>query len=163
MSQRIKTTKDEIASYWNGLFPDKALQTEVCWRCGVKKRLDRAHIQASSIDGQDTPENFVLLCKHCHIEAPNVDGAFYMWHWLDFYRGRPFPELWFYEGVRSFNLLFNKDFEQMVFHHEVEFYVAFKNAIVHATRHFGQPSLNPSTVAAVIHDAFITIGLMPPL
>lgn len=160
MTQRIKTTKEEIASYWSSVYPEKELLHNKCWRCYVKKRLDRAHIQASSIDGKDTPENFVLLCKHCHIDAPNIDDAYYMWQWLDYYRNRTFDELWLFEGIQMFNRLFELDFATLVKGHEVEFYIAFKDAVVHATRHFGQPSLNPSTVAAVMHTALKTLKLI---
>lgn len=160
MSQRIKTSTQDIAEYWSLQYPDKSLCSHKCWRCGIKKRLDRAHIQALSIDGQDQPDNFVLLCKHCHIDAPNVDGAHYMWHWLDFYRDRPYDELWFFEGVRTFNMLYGKDFDQLLAGHEVEFYVAFKAAAVHATRHFGQPSLNASTTSAIIHTALKHLNLI---
>lgn len=161
MTQRIKTSKEEITSYWNSVYPDKNLSASKCWRCYVKKRLDRAHIQASSINGEDTPDNFVLLCKHCHIDAPNIDDAYYMWQWLDYYRNRPFDELWLYEGIQMFNRLFNYDFKKLVKGHEVEFYVAYQDAAVHATRHFGQPSLNASTVAAVIHTALSSLNLLP--
>lgn len=160
MSQRIQTSKESITAYWQQQYPEKVLLDTHCWRCGIKKRLDRAHIKAFSIDGMDVPENFVLLCKHCHIDAPNIDDATYMWHWLDFYRNRPFDELWLFEGVRMFNMLYDKDFKEMVKGHEVLFYVAYKEAVIGATRHFGQPSFNASTVAAVIHSALTSMKLL---
>ncbi len=160
MSQRIKTSKADIAAYWSERYPEYHLTDKACWRCGIKKRLDRAHIQAHSIEGLDTAENFVLLCKHCHIAAPNVDQAFYMWHWLEYYRNRQYADLWMFEGIQCFEALFNVDFIQLVKKHEVEFYVTFQESLVHATRHFGQPSLNPSTVASVIHDAFKSLNLI---
>lgn len=160
MSQRIKTTKEAIANYWAGIYPEANLCDTKCWCCGIKRRLDRAHIQALSIDGQDAPDNFVLLCKHCHINAPNVDDPYYMWQWLNFFRQRDIKELWMYEGIEMFNRLYHQDFRVLVKGHEVEFYVAFKEAVVHATRHFGQPSLNPSTVASVIHASLLQLKLI---
>lgn len=160
MSQRIKTTKEDIAEYWNEVFPDKALQANVCWRCGIKKRLDRAHIQARSIEGLDQAHNFVLLCKHCHIDAPNVDDEGYMWEWLNYYRDRPVQDLWFFEGVLLFNQLYSQDLLKLIKGHEVMFYIAYQKAEVGATRHFGQPSLNASTVAAVIHASLLELHLI---
>lgn len=160
MSQRIKTSKEEIAHYWQEQYPEKKLLDTHCWCCGIKKRLDRAHIKAFSIEGTDEPSNFVLLCKHCHIDAPNIDDASYMWNWLDYFRNRPYDELWLYEGILMFNLLYKLDFREIIKGHEVEFYVAYKESVVYATRHFGQPSLNPSTVASVIHMSLRSLKLI---
>lgn len=160
MSYRIKTSKEEITAYWQVIYPTWDLKPNVCWRCHIKKRLDRAHIQALSIDGLDSPENFVLLCKHCHIDAPNVDDAYYMWHWLQRYHQRDIEELAMFQGVNEFDALFNQDFRKLIHGHEVEFYVIYQQEVVHATRHFGQPSLNPSTIAAIIHKTFLKLNII---
>lgn len=47
--------------------------TRTCWACGaVGKRLKtRAHVIAKSQGGQDTPDNYFLLCDVCHDEQPD--------------------------------------------------------------------------------------------
>lgn len=46
-----------------------------CWACGfrVEGPLTRAHVIARTHGGSDDPENFFLLCNHCHESQP--DGA----------------------------------------------------------------------------------------
>lgn len=91
----IKTTKKEIVDYWAskqeevGLSVDWSEAHERCWRCGYKKPLERCHIIPDSLGGKDEPENLVLLCKRCHIEAPNVEDKNFMWDWIRAY-GTPF-------------------------------------------------------------------------
>lgn len=48
----------------------------VCWACGILCKDSgptRAHVVARCHGGSDDPENFILLCDHCHEEQP--DGA----------------------------------------------------------------------------------------
>ncbi len=80
MSNRkpIKTTSKEIVEYWDSrideteLSIDFAEAEERCWRCAYKSKLHRCHIIPDSLGGEDTPSNLVLLCRRCHIEAPNI-------------------------------------------------------------------------------------------
>ena len=53
-----------------------------CWRCGYVRDLERCHIIPRSLNGTDTPDNFVLLCNECHQEAPNVNDKDYMMQWI---------------------------------------------------------------------------------
>lgn len=148
----IKTTKQEIAAYWSVVYPDMNLDSSHCWRCKIKKRLDRCHIQAASIKGSDEPSNFVLLCKHCHIDSPNIENPSFIWTWLLYYHGRQYHDLWYERGVREYERIFNVDFAALILGHEAEFHDLFKQELSKATRHFGQPSLNPATVAGVISE-----------
>ena len=83
-----------------------------CWACGKYKRsgdydykksdknvyacwnrvkfLQKAHIIPFSITGDDSPENFVLLCQECHKNNPNTTSlkAYQTWlnsveHWTN--------------------------------------------------------------------------------
>lgn len=148
----IKTSKTDIKNYWNALKPDNNLTATTCWRCGIKKRLDRCHIVAHSNEGRDEPQNFVLLCKHCHIDSPNTHDPVYMWEWLDYYRKRPYKDLWFFLGVMEYERVFNTSFEQDIKDKQLIFKEAFDNAIKTVPRHFGQPSINASSVAGIIHE-----------
>jgi hypothetical protein len=45
-----------------------------CWACGIGcKTPTRAHVVAKTLGGSNEPDNFFLLCDHCHGEQP--DGA----------------------------------------------------------------------------------------
>lgn len=92
-----KTTIKQIAKYWmdNPPYPETDLNfdwadaTTHCWNCGDNKlgsdkkiRLERCHIIPHALDGPDTPENYVLLCKECHANAPNSKNPKYMWQWI---------------------------------------------------------------------------------
>jgi len=62
-----------------------------CWNCGnvnscsMAKRgymLERCHIVPDALGGTNTPDNYVLLCKECHEEAPNITNKEAMWDWI---------------------------------------------------------------------------------
>ncbi len=81
----IKTTKKQIVDYWmehadeSGLSVDFSEAEQRCWRCGCERGLERCHIVPASRGGEDTPSNFVLLCKRCHLDNPNVADPEIMW------------------------------------------------------------------------------------
>jgi hypothetical protein len=56
-----------------GIAPEEAALT--CWacRCVGSSKPSRAHVVAASHGGSNEPDNFFLLCDHCHLEQP--DGA----------------------------------------------------------------------------------------
>lgn len=47
--------------------------TKTCWACGAEKKtvMVRAHVEAKSAGGEDTPSNYFLLCDVCHVEQPD--------------------------------------------------------------------------------------------
>ena len=87
-AKNIKTTKKQIVDYWAdhvseaGLSIDFSEADKRCWRCGCQRTLERCHIVPDSLGGEDTPSNFVLLCKRCHLDNPNVADPQIMWDWL---------------------------------------------------------------------------------
>lgn len=78
LSYQSKTQISKIVDYRAslidecGLSIDRPEVEEYCWNCGSPKDLTRCHIIAMSLGGQDTPNNYVVLCRKCHEEAPNV-------------------------------------------------------------------------------------------
>jgi 5-methylcytosine-specific restriction endonuclease McrA len=93
-----KTSIKKIAEYWikNNNIPEENLNFDWadsfthCWNCGDNKkssdgktvRLERCHIIPHSLNGEDTPSNFVLLCNLCHTLAPNTSNKNDMWDWI---------------------------------------------------------------------------------
>ena len=85
---RIKTKKQDILDYHykntceSNMGCDADEWHRRCWRCGYIRNLERCHIIPRSLNGSDTPENYVLLCNECHQEAPNVSDKNYMIEWI---------------------------------------------------------------------------------
>lgn len=100
----------QIASYWTGRnIPgsDKDACTDSdepsCFACGwhnggsdaytrPAKGLERAHVVPHSRGGSNEVDNFALLCKRCHQEAPDTADAAWFWRWVARhpYDGSPF-------------------------------------------------------------------------
>lgn len=62
-----------------------------CWNCGDNRQsksqkskvtLERCHIIPKSKGGSDLEDNLVLLCTHCHKEAPDTMCKEDMWDWF---------------------------------------------------------------------------------
>jgi hypothetical protein len=94
-----KTTIATIANYWkdNNQIDECRLNFDWdecehhCWNCGLdaksktdprKIRLDRCHIIPHSLGGLDIADNYVLLCKECHSNAPNCTDKYKIWEWI---------------------------------------------------------------------------------
>jgi hypothetical protein len=93
-----KTTIKHIADYWikNSNISELELNFDWadahthCWNCGDDRfrkshktpSLERCHIVPHSLGGSDSPDNYVLLCKDCHQEAPNTNNPNDMWDWI---------------------------------------------------------------------------------
>src|ERR1700722_20080456 len=63
--------------YWNERWDDKKSPSER-WD---RSRLERAHIIADSIGGSCEVQNFLLLCRQCHREAPMKNSRELMLAW----------------------------------------------------------------------------------
>ncbi len=55
--------------------------TGVCFACGWRRSLERAHIVARLHGGSDNVDNIHLLCGHCHHESEFKEGNDY-WYWF---------------------------------------------------------------------------------
>ncbi len=159
-TNRIKTTKLEIVEAWRHEIENGSVNVTLknasttCWRCGVKKRLDRCHIVPHSKGGEDTPSNFVLLCKHCHFDNPNLDRADIIWDWLRAYKLDEEQSFWFMQGEREFSFIYNTALDQELlkigFSDREAFNTLFQEEMKEAGHHFGQPRRNRATVAGII-------------
>jgi hypothetical protein len=100
-TRKMPTIKS-IVKYWQE-HPDRAVEFGIeeldyahCFACGYcssekswRERtdyLERAHIIAHEIGGSSTPDNFVMLCKKCHADAPMCNEPKYM---AAFIKSRP--------------------------------------------------------------------------
>lgn len=165
MANRIKTTKQEIADYWEDELHltnvKKEDATTCCWRCGIKKRLDRAHIIPRSKGGGDSPENFVLLCKHCHFDNPNIDNMEIVWEWFQAYQLKDNESLWMNQGKREYEYIYGVSIDQELKDLKMtweQFEPYLNKQLDNATHHFGQPGFNRATVAGAIRLAIKEIG-----
>lgn len=159
-TKRIKTSKQEIATFWQDRIESDAISitykqaTTHCWRCGVKKRLDRCHILADALGGEDTPGNFVLLCKHCHFDNPNISNMDIVWDWLKAYQLHEGETFWFQQGLREFHYIYGKTLDEELltlgYNNRDTFEIAFQKQLQHVTHHFGQPRNNRATVAGAM-------------
>lgn len=158
--EQIKTTKEEIVDYWESkqeesdLSVDWAEAHERCWRCGYKKPLERCHIIPDSLGGKDEPENLVLLCKRCHIEAPNVEDKNFMWDWIRAY-GTPFYDtFWKIRAHKEYEFIYKKSFMQELKDRDIisdsDFKRFWNTDIGKTSIHFGHPWYNTATDAGVL-------------
>ena len=65
----------------DGPVPDRVLNER--WRLS---RLQKAHLQGYQFGGDNDPDNYAMLCRRCHIDAPDVPDPFVMVEWM---RRRP--------------------------------------------------------------------------
>lgn len=85
---QTRTKKEDIIKFWIGKIDETELNFDwcdgdiVCWNCGCKRKTQRCHIVPFSLDGEDEPHNYVLLCNICHQNAPNCSNERTMWDWI---------------------------------------------------------------------------------
>ena len=80
---------------------------ERCWACGLKRKLQLCHIIPASLGGEKVPGNLVLMCKHCHRLAPNVDNPDAMWDYLKGHKVTLYDTYWMEEAKKEFRLMYN--------------------------------------------------------
>ena len=162
MTKKIKTTKEEICDYWfsrvneSDLSVDASEALERCWRCGSKRRLERCHIIPRSLGGEDIPRNYVLLCKRCHLENPNVYDPEIMWDWLKAYKEPYYNTFWINRGLEEYERIYKSKFKDdiaifndFITDKEVK-EILGEDIGSYATHHFGQAYLNSSTIAGLM-------------
>lgn len=156
----IKTTKEEIASYWDSRIDESELNIdfceakERCWRCARKARLNRCHIIPYSLNGKDTPSNFVLLCRWCHREGPNVEDPDIMWDWIKSYKVLFYDTFWFLQGLDEYENIYGITFENDLVQHNIDEKdfnnLDLKFLFQKASIHFGDPHFNRATIAGLL-------------
>lgn len=173
MSKRgnIKTSRKQIIEYWETcqdeceLSVDWAEAEERCWRCGCEtnRKLDRCHIIPHALGGKDEPANFVLLCKRCHAEGPNVSDPEIMWDWIKSYGVAFYDTFWIHMGLKEHYFIYRRtvreEIEEIVkksnrSYSEEEQDRFLKNIPEELNKrvsiHFGQHYLNVATVAGAL-------------
>jgi hypothetical protein len=92
MTKRKNYSPKTIRNYWSGTdiwhekFDSKEefLEEGTCFACGfvpIDARLERAHIKALWMGGNDTIDNIHLLCIACHQASEELFGNLY-WNWF---------------------------------------------------------------------------------
>jgi hypothetical protein len=155
----IKTKIDEIVSYWEtkvdegDLSIDFSEAHERCWRCGYKKTLERCHIVPHSLGGKDIPSNYVLLCKRCHIDNPNVSDPEIMWDWLKAYKCEFYDTFWSIQSMYEYQKIYGISFEKELISRNIEermMLSILKKQFRKASIHFGNPEFNVATIAGIL-------------
>ena len=81
---RKMPSKIKILNHWKDILIDEAVDINHCFACGSldSHSLERAHILARHLGGEDSVENLHMLCKHCHISSEPFNGKLY-WDWFN--------------------------------------------------------------------------------
>jgi len=149
MKKSIKTSKEEIAEYWKGKIYETDLNfdwedaLDVCWNCGQErsKGIEKCHIIAASLKGKDKPENFVLLCRSCHNQAPNCSSKEIMWDWIKANRTvTGFYETYFQEqAVKEYQRLYEKSFQEEILTLMERKNYTIEDVIIHIRKFYKTP------------------------
>ena len=164
MSKRgaIKTTKEQIIEYWSGrvhewdLSIDFSEAGERCWRCAYKTKLERCHIVPHSLGGPDMPNNYVLLCKLCHAEGPNVEDSEFFWDWLKAHKASFYDTYWIIRGMQEYEFVYKKSFEKELEElgpldlSQQDVNELVQKKLKQGSWHFGQLRMNPATIAGLL-------------
>ncbi len=161
-----KTSVKEIVDYWASridecdISVDWSEAEEYCWCCGSPKELVRCHIVPHSLGGADGPWNYVLLCRTCHAEAPNVADPRIMWDWLAAHKSTFYRTFWVVEGEREYHFMYGRSvIEELSFIYEgteceqADDEIAqriMEDAVRQTVRHFGQSAPNRATGAGML-------------
>ncbi len=141
--KRIRTTKKQIVEYWEQYVDEK-------------RNLERCHIIPRSLNGEDVPSNFVLLCSRCHLDNPNVADPEVMWDWLRAYKVSFYDTFWIVQGMKEYEKIYGKSFKEELKARKIdesdsgEIYDIMKEQVSKASYHFGDPHLNVATLAGII-------------
>ena len=155
----IKTKNSEIIDYWETRIDECEISVdfseahERCWRCGYKSVLHRCHIIPHSLGGEDHPNNLVLLCKRCHVEAPNIKDAEFFWDWLKAQETNLYGTYWTIRGFVEYEHIYKEDIILSLMSKKVslEEFKAFLGENIRSTAiHFGEGRINPSTIAGLM-------------
>ena len=138
----------------SGLSVDFAEAHERCWRCGCRRRLERCHIVPDSLGGEDIPSNFVILCKRCHLDNPNVADPEIMWDWLRAYSVPLYDTFWDIQGMEEYKKIYGvsvmEEFSSRDLRLDDPEVREIRDEVAQgASYHFGDPHLNVATLAGL--------------
>lgn len=169
-SYQNRTPISAIVDYWApkidecDLSIDWSEAEEYCWNCGSPKDLTRCHIIPHSCGGKDTPSNYVLLCRKCHEEAPNVADPRIMWDWLIAHSVSFYKTYWIVEGYREYEFMYRRSVDDELSYIRqkascdpelTDLNERVKEALDKTTTHFGQYTPNKATIAGALRIALL--------
>ena len=167
-SKVIKTTLEQIINYWvirideSELSIDFSEANERCWRCAYKSKLDRCHIIPASLGGLDDPSNLVLLCRRCHVEAPNIKDKNFFWDWLKASKVSFYDTYWTIRGMQEYEFIYKETFEKSVLRLGIkqgDFDKFLEEKTDFFTIHFGEGRVNPSTIAGIFRSFIMSVSI----
>lgn len=74
-----------IVEYWRNCkhrLDDGQFIDGQCFACGSTSVLERCHILAFGLGGDNSVENLHMLCKHCHLTSESLLFDYY-WEWYE--------------------------------------------------------------------------------
>lgn len=168
-SYQNRTPISKIVDYWASrvdecdLSIDWSEAEEYCWNCGSPKDLTRCHIIARSLGGEDIPSNYVVLCRKCHEEAPNVEDPRIIWDWLIAHKASFYKTYFLIEGYREYAFIYKRTVEEELKHiadkgqslSQSRFQEILKEAVSKSTTHWGQYTPNKATIAGTLRMALL--------
>ena len=114
--EKFITSIKEIVLYYKNRLNEEDVGADVgelhkrCWHCGDISKLYRCHIIPSSAGGQDVPNNYVLLCRRCHEQAPNCTAKEIMMSWLKSDSAKIYDMYWGTKIYEQYNKIYNTNF-----------------------------------------------------
>lgn len=98
-NDKSRINHNKIVEYWSAeecnkymgyiyIYSDEK-DSPRCQCCGLEKkqwsRLERAHIIADSLGGENIASNYFLLCKECHKNMPDINNREYIIKYVEMY------------------------------------------------------------------------------
>ncbi len=124
------------------------------------------HIIPRSLGGEGKPSNFVILCKQCHEDSPDVADPEIIWDWIKAYHTSSYDTFWILQGVKEYSFIYKRtiaeDFMSLGIVDEQGCKTLLSNALKESMwksiTHFGHVRPCAATVAGVLRMALKTIA-----
>ena len=175
-------SKQRIADYWADTETPWGKPVDhddpACFACGFfnpidskstgwkewnkTKGLEKAHIIPWALKNGNEVHDYVLLCKQCHLRAPNLGTADLMFEWMRSCPSSFFNHHWSVLpewNLLSQNLIDNNSaiaverFQKLCAHKADQWLCLAEASLGGATHHYGQSKLSIATVSALMKKA----------
>lgn len=104
--------------------------------------------------GEDNASNFVLLCRRCHLENPNIADKDIMWDWLRAYGTTFYDTFWLKQGLKEYEFIYGKSLDKEFAERNItdvdKFSKLVREQLKNTTYHFGHSYLNSATLAGML-------------
>lgn len=164
--EKFTTSIKEIVDYYLINCNEEDLACDIseiyrrCWRCGEIEKLCRCHIIPSSRGGEDRPENFVLLCRRCHEDAPNCVDDEIIFDWLKAEKSSAYNMFWansiYLEYKKIYNQNIVEEFNKRVQINEQILQKVFFDSFENISTHLAAIQINNATWVGIFKMAFDT-------